>query len=287
MSQSATGRRRQLGRLLRRARENAALTQAEAAAKLRCGQAKINKIETSLVAVSLSDLTKLIDLYQIAAAHADELRKLTELDQHDGPERTRLSGPLSAFGELTNVEAEAREIRCWHSERLPGPLQSEMYVLTMHAPLFATNKAEVTRVIREWTARKGVFTAPNPPSYKVIISESALRRMPGGGSATALRVDQSEYLLKLMDEYEQLDLRVLTFDAEVAYVDSDFQHLMFRDDQHCEFFYVEYPGGSRKCKTPRELDDCREQWAALRAAALGPAESREFLTRFTTGTELS
>jgi transcriptional regulator with XRE-family HTH domain len=276
VNEDATARRRQLGRLLRRARETAGYTQTAVAKRLGCGQAKVNKIETTLVEIDLPELEKLLELYRMPTDEAAELRKLAELDQQEGPARTKYSNSMTAFGVLSELEPEASEIRCWHSERIPGPLQSEMYILRQHEPLLADDPAAVTRILRERHARTKVFTVPNPPRYRVILSESSLRRMPGGRT-TQMVVDQTEHLLKLMDTHEQLELRILTFDADIPYVDSDFQHLTFDDPRHCEFLYIEYPGGSRKCKTPYELSKCAEHWTALSTAALDLAKSREFL----------
>lgn len=250
------------------------------AQELRCGQAKIHKMETRLVAISLPELEILIDLYQVPAAEAAEMRVIAELDLRDGPARTKYSGSMTAFGELSELEPEAREIRCWHSERIPGPLQSEMYLLKQHESMLIKDPAAVTLVLRERTARRKVLTVPNPPRYRVVLSESSLHRMPGGRT-TQMVVDQTEHLLNLLDDYHHLDLRILTFDAKVPYVDSDFQHLMFDDPGQCEFAYIEYPGGSRKCKNSQELMEFREHWTTLLSAALDPASSREFLRGLT------
>lgn len=287
VNEDATARRQQLGRLLRRAREavQPKLTQEAVAKNLGCRQAKINKIETTLVGIEPSELETLIELYRVPADEADELRRLAELDQQNGPARTKYSNSMAGFGKLTEVEPEASEIRCWHSERLPGPLQSEMYILKLHEPTL-TNPNEVTRVLRERTARTKVFTVPDPPLYRVILSESSLHRMPGGRT-TQMVVDQAEHLLKLMNRYQRLELRILTFDAGILYVDSDFQHLMFDRPGYCEFIYIEYPGGARKYTTPYELAKCREHWDALSAAALDVADSRKFLNDLTRTDESS
>jgi transcriptional regulator with XRE-family HTH domain len=278
VNDDAAARRTQLGRRLRRAREavQPRLTQKAVAERLGCGQAKINKIETTLVRIDSPDLEKLIELYKVAPDEAAELRTLAELDQLGGLARTKYADTMAAFGMLSEVEPEAREIRCWHSERIPGPLQSEMYVLKQHGLTLADSSA-ITHVLREWKARTKVFTLPNPPSYDVIFSESSLHRMPGGRTPEIV-VDQVDHLLGLMAAHSQLDLRILTFDADIRFADTDFQHLMFDGDSpHCEFVYIEYPGGSRKCKAAHELEKCREYWADLSAAALDPAASREFL----------
>lgn len=257
------------------------------ARELGCGQAKINKIETTLVGISQPELATLIRLYHPSDDEAEELRRLAELDQQKGPARTKSSSSPSAYGELTELEPDAREIWCWHSERIPGTLQSQLYVLTLHELEFAADNAEVTRVLREWTARSKVFTVQNPPRYRVILSESSIRRMPGGGPATLLRVDQTGRLLHLMDIYEQVEVQILPFDAHINCVDSDFQYLTFDDSDHCDFVYIEHSAGARKIKGPQELSKFRHDWEKLSAAALDLEESRKFLKRFADGDEVS
>jgi transcriptional regulator with XRE-family HTH domain len=277
----ATVRREQLGRLLRQAREAAELTQDTVSIALGCRQAKINKMEKTLVGIEPADLDKLIALYRLPQDEAAALRELAELDRQYGPARTKYSNTMAAFNELTDIEPEAREIRCWHSERLPGPLQSEMYILKQHEPLI-TDPHQVTQVLRERTARTKVFTVANPPAYRVILSESALHRMPGGRNPRIV-TDQVQHLIKLMDTYQQLEVRILTFDADVPWVDSDFEYLMFPDGGHCDFVYIEYPGRSKECKHADELRECRDHWNMLSAAALDVQASREFLLGLTSG----
>lgn len=277
-TQDAITRRQRLGRLLRRARTEAGLTQSAVARTLGCGQAKITKIETTLAFVGLSDLEKLFELYQLPENERTELRALAH-DPQDGPARMRPSS-MAAFGDLTELEPEAREIRCWHSERIPGPLQSETYCLRLHEGRL-TDHAAVNRVLRAWAARSVVFTVPHPPRYRVILSESSLHRMPGGRNPEMV-VDQVEHLLSLVDRYDQLELHILTFDADVPFVDSDFEVLSFTREGHTDFAYIEYPGGSRKIRGAHELQSCVEHWNTLHDAALSSADSAAFLRQFAT-----
>jgi transcriptional regulator with XRE-family HTH domain len=276
--EDATTRRQHLGRLLRRARKAAGLTQAAVATRLGCGQAKINKIETTLASIDLPTLEKLIELYAAPADEADELRRLAELDQRGGPARTKYSNTMAAFALLTEVEPEAHEILCWHSERLPRPLQSEMYILKQHGSLL-TDDHGVTRVLRERAARTKVFTVPNPPRYRVILSESSLHRMPGGRSPQ-LVVDQIQHLQTLIAEHERLQVQILTFDADIPYVDSDFQLLRFAGPTQEDFAYIEYPDGGRTVRGASTLRNYIDHWNTLHEAALSLADSVTFLRIF-------
>jgi transcriptional regulator with XRE-family HTH domain len=269
--EDATARRQLLGRTLRRLRSDVGLTQAEVAQRLGCGQAKINKMERTLSGISPEELNTLIELYRVAPDKEAELRRLVAQDRKNGPQRTS----MSAFTVLTDLELEAAEIRCWHSERIPGPLKSERYALKQWGMALTKNK--VTEVLRRQATRMRVLTMPDPPRYRAILSESSLYRMPGGRTPDMV-TDQASHLLRLMTEYEQLELRILPFTADIPFVDNDFQLLMFDKTELSDFAYIECPGGSRKCERKRELDKFHAHWAALNSAALDITETKLFLT---------
>jgi transcriptional regulator with XRE-family HTH domain len=253
------------------AREERELTQSQVAKHLGCTQGKINKIETKLVSVKSIELESLIELYGVPEERAAELRELAALDRDAGPARTRFSPSWSAFVELSDVEQEATEILCLHGERIPGPLQSEQYILRLHQPA----AADVVTVLSQRKARAQIFTIDQPPRYRVILSESSMCRMPGGRSA-GLRVDQATHLLNLVDQFEHLELQILPFDADVRFVDSDFVLLRFADPKQ-DFTYIECPGGSHRFKHGDELNRSQEHWELLHKAALSREDSVTFL----------
>ena len=252
----------------------AGLTQSAVARELICTQGKINKIETTLVAVSMNELEMMLVLYDLSAEKAAELRALAAQDHVDGPQRTSYSPAWSAFGELSDLEPDAQEILCWHSERIPGPLQSEQYMLKQHHPDTMTTP-DVVRLLLQRRARAQIFSIEDPPLYHVVLSESSLHRMPGGRNPT-LVIDQCEHLLNLVGQYSRLVLQILPFDAPVRFVSSDFKILRFADEQD-DFAYIEHPGGARTFKNFKDLAKFAEHWEQLRDAALSVGDSRIFL----------
>jgi transcriptional regulator with XRE-family HTH domain len=266
-----TARRQWLGRTLRKLRNDAGLTQVAAAEGLNCGQAKINKIEKTLCRIDMDQLEVLIEMYGAAPDLAARLREEATRDLENGPPRTK----GNAYTELTDRELEAREIWCWHSERIPGPLKSQMYALKQQGP--TPSEGKETQVLRRHKARKQVLTKADPPRYRVILSESSLHRLPGGCTPEMVQ-DQVSYLLDLMAKHPQLELRILPFEADVPYVDPDFQLLMF-DDPELSFVYVEDSAGPRKSEKEPELKRFRDHWVALDAAALDVPATKEFLTK--------
>jgi transcriptional regulator with XRE-family HTH domain len=277
VSRGPTERRLLLGRELRAARRAANLTQQQVATELGCLQGKVNKIETTYVAVSPQDLDSLVALYGIGAQKAEELRRLAALDRTQAPPRNRGAGPWRAFAHLIAHEPTAAHIKSWHSERIPGPLQSEKYMLRQHE--HATTRPEVAQLLRERKARIQIFTIENPPRYEVILSESSMHRMPGGRTSE-LVVDQAEHLLALTSQHERLELRILKFDANVRFVDSDFEILRFAEAEQ-NFAYIEYPAGSRLLRGREELQRFQEHWGLLKEAALSRADSVSFLQELT------
>lgn len=270
MTEDSTARRQRLGRYLRKLRVQAGLTQAAVAKRLGCGQAKVNKIETTLCSVTMDQLIVLIDMYAVPPDEAADLRMLVEQDLVNGP--PRMQG--NAYTLLTDLELEAAEIRCWHSSRLPGPLKSERYALEQHGPGIADSK--VTDVLRRRKARMRVLTMPDPPRYRAMLDESSLYRLPGGYTPENV-YDQVTHLLNLIVAHPRLELRILPFVAPARYVDPDFQLLMFNNPELPDFVYVEDSGGPRMRKRKSELKRFHEHWAALDAMALDVSASKEFL----------
>lgn len=244
---------------------------------LKCGQAKVAKLEVELMEIRRDELDRLMDLYRLSAAKREQL-----LDAHVNSDIPRATANLpkrsKAYHTLVDLEGEASEILSWHSERIPGPLQAEPYVLKQFTLNKPGNSALVTQLVRERTARNSLLTGDSAPCYRVILSISSLFRMPGG-SDNNLELEQMQHLIRLMDN-PRLDLRLLTADADICAAPADFTVLRFREStsdyvQSNDFAYVEYPGGGQ---TIEDLKPFLEAWDELLAAALGRADTLDRLT---------
>ena len=274
MTGNDTVGRRELGRELRKLRKSAGLTQSDAAQALNCGQGKINKIEMTLVRIDIAELDKLLELY---AADDDKAESLRDLAARlpVGRRGASVLPRSSSYEELTDREPDARAIYNWHCERIPVSLRSEQYTLRHLGDQQRTPRSVVVEMLRRRKARAEVLFGDRSLDYQVILSESSLRRMPGGFSPE-LTVDQMEHMARLVEDSARLTLRVLPFDAPLPYVDSDFVLLRFVQAD-TDFAYIEYPGGARKISSSGELLGFAEHWEQLKSAALGPEESLNFI----------
>lgn len=265
---------RELGRELRKLRKGARLSQTDVANRLKCGQAKINKIESSIVRVSSADLERLVDLYQVSAGHAEDLR---ELLRHQ-PARRSADTPViwPAHERLTDLELDAQAIFSWHSEGIPVPLASEPYLLARVGNHPGSREC-VTELLAQRVARSKILHDESVVDYQPILSESALLRMPGG-YCPRLVVDQMEHLVNLVHASSRLTLRILRFDAALDFVDSDFILLRFPPTvDEKDFAYLEYVSGARNITKSSELESFEEHWRRLRGAALNPVDSVAFI----------
>ncbi|GAB3439140.1 helix-turn-helix domain-containing protein [Actinophytocola sediminis] len=263
-------RRTRLGAALRDARRVAGMTQAQAAAALGCRQGKINKIETTHCAISPKDLSHLLRIYQVPDEATSGIRALAVSVGPGQPADTR---PNPSFLQLLELERRATEILALHSERIPRPLQSEPYMLMQFTR--SGDPTDLTSLLYDWQERANVITGEHPPHYNVILSESSLHRMPGGRTP-ALVIDQAEHLVNLGIANKRVAIQILTFDADIPYLDADFTVLRFAG-QEKDVAYVEHASDGRMFRAAKPVADRILYWQRLRHAALSVEDSRKFL----------
>jgi transcriptional regulator with XRE-family HTH domain len=273
MASTVTSRRKQLGNELRHARNASKLTQQQVADFLGCTQGKVNKIESGAVGVKLGDVRSMLTAFGV---NGDEAEALMNLARAAAGQRGHWSGYRSVvphwFRTFTDLEPAAAEILTWHGERIPGPLQSEHYMLKQFTEAGAT---DVTSLVRNRLDRKAVFEQQQPPYYRFIISEGALRRAPGGW-APAVMLDQVEHLLTLDTLRPRIYVHVLPFGAKLAAVPNDFTIMRFPDRTR-DFVYIEHSAGGLYLDDAKDFQLFVDSWDRLRGAALERSETRKFL----------
>ncbi len=280
MTRPPGSHRRHLGRELRHARDAAGLTQKQVAGVLKCKQAKVAKLEVELMEIRLEELETLMHIYRLPDVKREQLRAA-----HANSDKPRTTANLpkrsKAYVTLVDLEGEASEILSWHSERIPGPLQSEPYMLKQFNLNKQGGSSSVTWLVRERTARNSLFTTDPAPCYRVILSVSSLLRIPGGWDPK-LALDQMEHLITLMNKYPQLDLRLLTLAANISAAVNDFTVLKFQEStpeyiHASDFAYIEHPGGGQIIPGTKPF---LKSWDELLGAASSRTETLDLLTEW-------
>jgi transcriptional regulator with XRE-family HTH domain len=271
-----TVRKLQLGNELRRLRETAGRTPAEAARALDCVPAKVSRIELGQSGVSLGDLRLLLDFY---GADAEQVDWLVELSR-DNRKRNRWTGHRSVFPEwfraFVDLERDAEDIRIVEHEVVPGLLQTEAYMRVLFdatSPFGA--HADVEALVRSRMERQDVLDRVDGPTISIVISESCVRRMVGGPEVMS---EQLDHLVKLASR-RRVQLQLWPFDGEIvsALVPQAFVLLRIpaaRAAQPFTFAYCEDLEDARYIDDEQAVRVYEAQWGAMQAAALGPADTR-------------
>ena len=281
--------RQRVKRALRRFRERTPLSQGEVAKKLGWSLSKMQRIESADVALSLTDLRALLDVYGVVdtglvaelsreAVAARRQRWVTppEYREHLTP----------GLRQLLEFESEAVAIRAYQNVVVPGALQTPAVaelVLNAAGSRLMPDARRVRFDVR-MQRRKRLLDNPQGPAYLLLLDQSVIKRHVDDPEVMA------EQLTALVEIAQRPNVRVRIVPFEkslwIGLVDP-FSIVNLSDDDHDAVVYREFYNGDRVSDDPAEVSDCREifekMWGAslteeatvgeieVEAAKLGPA----------------
>jgi transcriptional regulator with XRE-family HTH domain len=189
MPVSPTTRRRQLGAELRRLRESHGLRIEDVAVKLDVAPSTLSRIETGKAPARTSYLDIMLDMYGIDDPQRQ--RDLTGLARQG-----RRKGWWASYddllprgtGEYLDMEADAREIRSFTVQTIPGLLQTADYaaaVIRASRPGLSTRQHD--RLVTVTMRRQEL--SPGQRELHAVIDESALHRTFGAAKVKAAQLD--------------------------------------------------------------------------------------------------
>jgi Domain of unknown function (DUF5753) len=250
---------------------------ADVTKKLGWQVSRLSRIETRQSGIPTPDLRKLLDVYEVTD---EEYRKRLAALARQGNERgwwQKYAGQIvNEYADLIGLEEEARAIRTYQQELVPGLLQTPDYARAVFRAGWPTSTAQqIDRWAEVRLERQQVLVQSDPlPLLHVVLSEGALRRPVGGREVMR---EQMEYLLRPRDR-ANVTIQVLPFDAGVhpAMV-GPFTMMTFPDPDDLGIVYVENATGALFLEEPAELRAYDEIWSTLQAGALSPDDSQAFL----------
>ncbi|WP_214402265.1 helix-turn-helix domain-containing protein [Pseudonocardia lacus] len=276
--------RQRLGALLRDARTHAGLTLEEAGQALDRSAATISRLERAEVKPRLLDVSALLDHYagRSAAAVPEDVRHLavaltTESRRESwfSPFRDVLAGNMVSDHVRRYVESEqdATRIDSYQMDLVPGLLQTEAYARAIADTYYADRSPEQReRFVQFRMKRQEVLTREAaPPHLHVVLGALVFRRNVGGPAV------MREQLTSLADRIRNArpNITIQAVPAEVAIraaLGGPFLVMSFADSQH-DFVYLEMRSGAEYSQRPSDLEQYRELFSDLSAAALDPAGS--------------
>jgi transcriptional regulator with XRE-family HTH domain len=282
-----TVRRRRLGFELRRLREAAGLKLDQVAGRLDLALSTLSRIETGKAPCRSTYAAAMLEIYGVTDPAQREMlidmaRQGQRRDWWDQYGNVLPTG----FGTYVGLEAEAATLRVFEAQLVHGLLQTADYA---RALLRAGDRKASAEHIDRFTElrmkRQEVLErADDPLELWVILDEAVLRRPVGGRKVMRAQLGR----LAEASELPNVTLQVLPFSqgAHPA-LDGPFGILEFPGGgpglMDPGVVYIESPAGNIYLEKDRQVRLWAEVFDQLRAQALSPDESREFIN--TVGTE--
>ncbi len=272
-----TAARMMLGTHLRRLREAAGISRQAAGEAIRASHAKISRLELGRVGVKERDLRDLLTLYGV-----DDPRERAALQDMVAPANQRGwwqqdSDLLPSWFEMyLRFEQEARSIRCFQVQFVPGLLQTEDYarrvILAGHG---AESAHEVDRRVQLRINRQKMLTEPGGPQFWAVVDEGALRRP--FGSVDVMR-RQLEHVLE-MATLPNVTVQMLPFTAgSHAAAGGPFTILRFAEPDLPDVVYLEQLNSAVYVDKREDVEDYLGVIEQVSVQALTPAQTRDAIT---------
>jgi transcriptional regulator with XRE-family HTH domain len=185
---SPTVRRRELGALLRKLRQEKRLTVEQAAERLLISMSKLSRMETGHGVATARDIRDLCDLYGVTGEA--EREHMMHLAAESKRQAWWQSYDLQ-YSTYVGLEAEAISICAFQSSVVHGLLQTADYARAGHEgamPRLSSDQIEMHVEAR--LTRQRILTQESPPRFTVILDEAALHRMVGGRPVMAAQLDK-------------------------------------------------------------------------------------------------
>ena len=206
---SAIARRRKVAASLRHLRDEAGRTEYEAAEHLDCPPTRFQQIEAGMVAVRLTEVRSLLDLYNTGHEQREEI--LGEA------QRARDRCWWYPYADLIDdtfetqliLEDDAAVLRTYQPNLVPGLLQTEHYAWELIETQSDLPLDTVRRLAKLRTLRQQVLSRDDAPRLDVILDEAVLRRPVG---SPAVMREQYRRLAEIAAG-PRVTIRVLPFEA--------------------------------------------------------------------------
>jgi len=270
--------RRELGRLLRQAREKAGIGLEAAASDLEWSRAKMYRIESGQTPVRALDVDQMCRLYNAPPDMTEVLISLAK--------ESKSKGWYHAYGEIiprwfelyVGLEAAASRIRTYEYAVVPGLLQTPEYASAVVRTRPNVSDEEAAKLVELRGERQRLLSRkrPSAPILDVIIEEALLHRnVPG-------MAGQIDKLIRA-SEAPNVSLRVLPLNGRLTqvvvsggFVILDFPTVGARSAEPTTV-YNEGLSGALYIDRLEEVRVYAEVWKTLTSQALSVEQSRKLL----------
>jgi transcriptional regulator with XRE-family HTH domain len=276
-SPSPAVQRRRLKTELRRARQQAGLTQEQVAVAMEWSLSKVIRIEAGTVGISANDLKALLGLYNLQGpAEVDNLLTLARAGRERPWQNVYKDVASARLLQFIEFEAAASVTRNFQPLIVPGLLQTTDYARVMLRQLKGDlSDARIDALVDVRMRRQELLDRDDAPLLFFVLDEAAARRVVGGTQVMRRQLDR----LTELAARPRITVEVLPFSAG-AYpaLNGSFVIQEFPDSADADVLYQEGPQGEEIRSDDQELiTHYREIFEELRNLSLSPQDSLSFL----------
>ncbi|QQQ77008.1 helix-turn-helix domain-containing protein [Saccharothrix sp. 6-C] len=266
-----------LGAQLRRLREAAEISRADAGYAIRGSESKISRMELGRVGLKERDVNDLLTMYGVN--DPDERTKFLDMVR-----RSNSPGWWHRFTDLmpdwfhdyVGLEEAAARILIYETQFVPGLLQTEAYATAIAShgrPELVT--PEVRRRVSLRMQRQRILARPGAPRVWAVVDESVLYRAIGGREVL---INQLDHLLSVTKD-GPVTLQIVPFPWAGYAAKGPFAMLRFGEPDLPDIVYLEHLAGALYLDKLEELEIYSRVFDRLTVDAETPDRSRQMLAK--------
>ncbi|WP_416979048.1 helix-turn-helix domain-containing protein [Streptomyces sp. T028] len=269
-----TARRLRIGIELRRLRERAGMTAAQAARSLGTTQAQVSNIEANRFGISAERVRTLANIYgctdeplvdALADMAADRTRGWWEEYRDTLPPR---------LVDLAELEHHATALRVTQVINIPGLLQTPEHARALFREAVpALRPHEIEFRISHRIKRQAILHREQPPPYTAIVHEAALRMQFGGREVARTQLD---YLAEVSKQ-TNVTVRVIPFNGTSFPTTGHAVDYFHGSVPALDTVEVDTAHGSELVDAAGQLEKYRLVLDRMEAVTLKPAASRDLI----------
>lgn len=277
IASAPTARRMVLGAQLRRLREAAELSRADAGYSIRGSESKMGRLEQGKVGFKVRDVADLLTLYGVHDPKEREMfLTMAEESNQPGWWHRYSSAIPDWFNHYVGLEAAASRIQVYEHQFVPGLLQTEDYaraVMSHGQPKLATD--EVEHRVSARRRRQRILARPGAPRLWAVVDESVLYRPVGGMSVLRAQLQELLEASKL----PHITVQIVTYEHSGNAAEGAFTLLRFAERELPTIVYVEHLTGALYLDHVDEVETYSRTLDILAIDAQTPADSRQLLAK--------
>jgi hypothetical protein len=258
--------RRQLGRRLRRLREESGHSMEDVIHAHVASRTKLWKIETGRSTVKAGDVLALTRLYGTPSGQVEQLLVMAEATRSTGYTEDHGDAVIQSLGLYSELEASAATISGYSSELLHGLLQTEDYArAVMRADRSLSPEVVDQRVSFRMERQRRFFEHPTSGRLEVIVTAGVMNLLVGSPSVMEEQIAH----LRAVNRKGAARIGILPAANGVHMaMYGPFVILDFDDKDDPNVAYVENLIGSRYIEKPREVAQFRHAFDEMRRQVL-------------------